>query len=412
MTFDAASAGSNFVGGSVGGEVAAAIFSGVRGKTLAEVQEGLDTGNPHVTGFEIPDIELTLDVRMLREKRKDVNVVGYLPPTSRRGSNGRPAGSPAGTAGHSSDPAKPYVVVGAHYDHLGRGTYGQSLARREEVASIHYGADDNASGVAAALVAGAHLTQMNHERGIVLAFWSGEELGLLGSTAFVRSAAVAPAQIAAYLNLDMVGRMRHNKLSLQAVGTSTAWSQIIEQANASIGFDLQLQNDPYLPTDVSSFNPAGVPSLNLFTGGHADYHRPSDVASAINYADLDRIARFAALIAQRVANLETPPAFTKVERSTADRGDRAALRVYTGTIPDYASEMPGLRLSGVMEGGPASKAGLREGDVIVEFAGRSIANIYDYMYALEGIKIGQSVNVRYVRDGKQLETTLIPEARK
>lgn len=399
MTFDSAVAGSGIAAASVSATVADALFSQVPDKSLSKIQEALDTGNPHITGFDIPGIELTLDVKVLREKRTDHNVVGYLPPSN--GKNGvRPH-------------FKPYVIIGAHYDHLGRGTYGNSLARREEIGSVHHGADDNASGVAATLVAGAQLAATKRDRGVALAFWSGEELGLLGSAAFVRSAPVPVDQIAAYLNLDMVGRMKDNKLALQAVGTSQVWPRLIEQTNVPIGFDVQLQNDPYLPTDVSSFNPAGVPSLSLFTGSHTDYHRPTDVASAVNYDDLDRVARFTALLAQRVANLPQPPEFVKVPRTTEQAGgDRAALRVFTGTIPDYTSDEKGLKLSGVMEGGPAAKAGLKEGDVIVEFAGRKVANIYDYMYALEGVKIGQPVKVVYMRGGKPLETTLTPEARK
>ncbi|MBI1872713.1 MAG: M20/M25/M40 family metallo-hydrolase [Acidobacteria bacterium] len=397
MTFDAAVAGSGIVAASVGGVVADALFKQVSGKSLDAAQQALDTGNPHVAGFEIPGVELTLDVKVTRERQTDHNVVAYLPPQQ--------AGSP------SVD--KPYVMLGAHYDHLGHGGHGSSLARREEMGSIHHGADDNASGVAAVLAAGAQLAGMKRDRGIVLAFWSGEELGLLGSAEFTRGPPVPIDQIAAYVNLDMVGRMRDNKLAVQAAGTSSAWPRVIEQTNVPIGFDIQLQNDPNLPTDTSSFNAASIPCLSLFTGSHPDYHRPTDVASAINVADLDRVARFTALLAQKVANLPQPPDFIKVRRTTDEGGgDRAALRVFTGTIPDYTSEVQGLKLGGVIDGGPAAKAGLKEGDVIVEFAGRKVANIYDYMYALEGVKIGVPVKVVYLRGGNPAEVTLTPEARK
>lgn len=397
MTFDAAVAGSGIVAASVGGAVADALFKPASGRSLDAVQQALDTGNPHVAGFEIPGVELALDVKVNRERQTDHNLVAYLPPQH--------SGSPA--------VAKPYVILGAHYDHLGHGGHGSSLARREEMGSIHHGADDNASGVAAVLAAGAQLAGMKRDRGIVLAFWSGEELGLLGSADFTRGPPVPIDQVAAYVNLDMVGRMRDNKLAVQAAGTSSAWPRLIEQTNVPVGFDIQLQNDPNLPTDVASFNAASVPSLSLFTGSHADYHRPTDVASAINYPDLDRVARFTTLLAQKVANLPQPPDFVKVQRTTEEGGgDRAALRVFTGTIPDYTSEVQGLRLSGVIDGGPAAKAGLQEGDVIVEFAGRKVANIYDYMYALEGVKIGVPVKVVYLRGGQSVEVTLTPEARK
>jgi hypothetical protein len=396
MSFDSAAAGSGIVAASASGAVADAIFSHVKDKTLAAVQQSLDTGNPHVAGFDIPGIELTLNVKVSRQRKTDYNVAGYLPAS---GSGGGPV-------------KKPYVVIGAHYDHLGRGTYGTSLARGAEVGAIHYGADDNASGVAAALAAGAALAGRRRDRGIVLAFWSGEELGLLGSNEFVKKASVPADQIAAYLNLDMVGRMRANTLTVQAAGTSPAWPKLIDEVNASAGFVVQKQDDPYLPTDVSSFNPAGVPSLSLFTGSHPEYHRPTDVAGTINYTDLDRVAQFVALLAERVANLPEPPEFVKVTRKMESGGGRAAIRVYTGTIPDYASDVKGLKLGGVMEGGPASKAGLKEGDVIVEFGGRAVANIYDYMYALEAARVGQPISVIYMRDGAKHQTTLTPEARK
>lgn len=415
MSFDSAAAGSGIVAASAGGAVGDAIFSHYAGgptgayakdKTLDAVQRGLDTGNPHITGFDISGIELTLDVKLSRQKQTDYNVVGYLPP--------RPAtGAAMAAVAQAFRPAKPYVVVGAHYDHLGLGTYGTSLARGKEVGTVHYGADDNASGVAAVLAAGAELAGGPRDRGIVLAFWSGEELGLLGSGEFVKSAPIRADQVAAYLNLDMVGRMRANTLTIQAAGTSAAWPRLLAEVNASTRFDLRLQDDPYLPTDVSSFNPAGVPSLSFFTGSHADYHRPSDAASSINYADLDRVARFVALLAKRIANLTDPPEYVKVTRKVdAAGGDRAAVRVYTGTIPDYASDVKGLKLGGVMEGGPAANAGLREGDVIVEFAGRAVTNIYDYMYALEAARIGQPVPVVFMRGGVRHQATLTPEARK
>ena len=155
---------------------------------------------------------------------------------------------------------------------------------------------------------------------MLLAFWSGEELGLIGSTAFLMAARRFPLdQIAAYLNFDMVGRMQDNKLTVQATGTSPAWARIIEQANVAAGFDLQVQQDPYQPTDVASFNLAGVPCLAFFTGTHADYHRPSDTADKIDYEDLDRVVDFAAAIARRVEDLDRAPEFTKVDQPASER---------------------------------------------------------------------------------------------
>jgi hypothetical protein len=220
------------------------------------------------------------------------------------------------------------------------------------------------------------------------------------------------AQIEAYFNFDMVGRMQDNKLTLQAVGTSAAWPRLIEQTNVSAGFDLQLQNDPYQPTDVATFNLASVPCLSFFTGTHADYHRPTDTADKIDYEDLDRVAEFAAALLRRAEELDPAPQFTKVDPPTQSGGGRAGVRVFTGTIPDYSTNVKGLLLSGVIGGGPAEQAGLQKGDVIVEIAGQSITNIYDYTYALDVLKIGVPAKVIYLRDGQRRETMLTPAARK
>jgi C-terminal processing protease CtpA/Prc len=208
----------------------------------------------------------------------------------------------------------------------------------------------------------------------------------------------------------MVGRARNNRLSLQAVGTSQAWRGLIEQSNVPVGFNVALQDDPYLPTDVMSLNAASVPSLNFFTGNHEDYHRPTDDAEAINYDDLDRVARLGALIGRNVALRVAPLEFVQVEQ-VAQQGQRASVRVFTGTIPDYTSDIEGLLLSGVIEGGPAAVAGLQQGDVIVEFGGQSITNIYDYTYALDAIKVGEALTVVFMRDGERLQVTLTPTAR-
>jgi C-terminal processing protease CtpA/Prc len=190
------------------------------------------------------------------------------------------------------------------------------------------------------------------------------------------------------------------------------WPRILEQANIAAGFSLQLQEDPYQPTDVASFNQAGVPCLSFFTGTHADYHRPTDTADKVDYEDLDRVADFAAAITRRLGDLDQAPAFTKVDQKIESGASRAGVRVFTGTIPDYSTEVKGLLLSGVIGGGPAEQAGLQKGDVIVEIAGQSIANIYDYTYALDVLKIGEPAKVVYLRGGQRRETMLTPAARK
>ena len=399
MSFDTALAGSGLVAASISGKVAGEIFAATAEKTLDTAQKALDSGNPHVPGFTFPNLTVTVRADVVREKQSGRNVAAYLPATDAPGNN-------------ADNAEKPWVVLGAHYDHLGRGANGNSLASKEETGRVHAGADDNASGTAAVLAIGEELSRQPRHRNVMLTLWSGEELGLIGSAAFVAAPPVPVDRIEAYLNFDMVGRMQDNKLTVQALGTSPAWAKIIEQANVSAGFDLQLQQDPYQPTDVASFNLASVPCLTFFTGTHADYHRPTDTADKIDYADLDRVVHFAASITRKLEDLDRAPQFTKVDQSLPSGAGRAGVRVFTGTIPDYSTEVKGLLLSGVMGGGPAEQAGLQKGDVIVEIAGQSITNIYDYTFALELLKIGQPAKVVYLRNGQRKDTTLTPAARK
>jgi len=392
ISFDTALSGSGIAAASITGRVADALFAG--SKPLKEVQQQFDSGNPHVAGFPLPNITVALKTSLVREKQTGRNVVGYLPAT-----------------GASPTAAKPWVAVGAHYDHLGLGRNGNSLAGKDDAGKPHLGADDNASGSAAVMaIAEAVAKQPTRRRNLLVAFWSAEEMGLVGSSAFITAPPLPLNQIAAYLNFDMVGRMRDNKLAVQATGTSPGWATLLERANVAAGFDLTLQPDPYQPTDVQTFNGASVPSLNFTTGAHADYHKPSDTADKIDYDDLDRIASLATGVVNRLMDQNDPPQFAKVEQSSQTVG-RTGVRVFTGTVPDYTSNAKGLLLSGVIGGGPAEQAGLQKGDIIIEIAGQSITNIYDYTYALDLLKIGQAVKVVYMRGNDRRETMLTPAAR-
>jgi hypothetical protein len=392
MGFDTAAADSDIAAASIDGTAALGLFK-IAGRSLEETQKALDTGNPHVAGFAFP-YPATMTVNVVHEKQTARNVIAYLPATA--STRARP---------------KPWIAIGAHFDHLGHGEHGNSLATGSDVGKAHVGADDNASGTAAVLAMAEALSKQSRPRNVLIALWSGEEIGLIGSAAFVSKPLVPLNDIAAYLNYDMVGRMQDNKLTIQATGSSPAWASILERANVAAGFDAVLQADPYQPTDVQSFNGASVPSLTFTTGAHTDYHKPSDTADKIDYEDLDRVAGFGVSIVQRLMALDQPPAFTKVEQST-QTVNRADVRVTTGTIPDYASEVKGLLLGGVIGGGPAEQAGLAKGDVIIEIAGQSITNIYDYTYALELLKVDTPVKVVYMRNGQRRETTLTPAARR
>ena len=394
ITYDTAAASSAIVAASVSGEVADALFR-TAPKSLREIQEALDTGNPHVAGFALGDRAATVTASLTRTIATTYNVAGYLPATR----------DVAGVV-------KPWVMLGAHYDHLGHGGRGSSLARGGEETQIHPGGDDNASGVAAVLTAAERLKDGPRGRNIAFAFWSGEESGLLGSAAFTAKSPVPLDQLAAYFNFDMVGRLRENTLQVQAVGSSPAWPALVEAANSEPRLKITAQADPNLPTDSSSFNLASVPTLSFFTGTHEDYHRPTDTADRVDVAGIERVVGYATTIVRRVADAMDPPAFAKVEAQTRGRGARDGIRLYTGTIPDYASETKGLLLGGVSAGGPAEQAGLQKGDVIVEMGGQSIANIYDYTYALDVLKPDEPVKVVYLRNGEKKETSLTPRARR
>ena len=390
LTGDGSSADSGLPALSISGAMAERLFK-LAGKDLKTIQTGLDQENPHTEGaFAIPKATVSFVAGIEHIKKTDRNVIACIP-------------------GETDE----WIAVGAHYDHLGKGKGSNTLARAGEENLIHFGADDNASGTAAVLeIAHQLATGPKPKRGIIFALWSGEENGLLGSAAFTQKPPLALDKVAAYINFDMVGRLRENKLIMQATGSSTAWPKLLEKRNVAAGFALTLQLDPYLPTDVTSFYPKRIPVLNFFTGSHEDYHRPTDTADKINYDGLQRIATFAKGITLDVANSPERPPFSRVERSDTGGGSRDNLRAYLGSIPDYAQEVVGVKLSGVRPGSPAEKAGIKSGDVIVEFAGQKIKNIYDYTYALDAVKIGQPVKMLVQRDGKPVELTVTPEARK
>jgi Tol biopolymer transport system component len=420
LTNDGSHSGSGIIAASISTKVADELLAG-SGKNLKDLQSGLDTENPHADGGFLLPHQVHLSVAIERLKKTDANVVGVIPPV-----------------GGSDE----YVIVGAHYDHLGHGGAGSSMVRSGEEGKVHPGADDNASGSAVVLglalsidapaaspaasarkgePGNAHtstggVTSANGavkpRRGIIFALWSGEEIGLIGSAAFCEHPPVPLDKVAAYVNFDMVGRLRENKLTMQGVGSSKFWRRELEKRNVVAGFNLVLQDDPYLPTDTTSFYPKHIPVLNFFTGSHEDYHRPTDTPDKINAEGMARIENFARQIVLDLATAPERPDYGRVQRSDEGQGSRDNLRAYLGTIPDYSTEVKGVKLSGVRGGSPAEKGGLQGGDVIVEFAGQKIANIYDYTYALDAVKIGTPVKVTVEREGRRTELTVTPEARK
>jgi len=397
LSFDTSLAGTSLGAISVTDDVAASWLKSAD-KNLAALQTQLDKGEP-MMGFDLPGLKLDATIDMNLEKRTGRNVIARL------------------QAGDK--PAKQAVVVGAHIDHLGHGEGGSSLAGKNEKGRIHHGADDNASGVAALLEIAAYLSNMkasgklDMKRDVIFAAWSGEELGLLGSSKFVSNRRGDEGKlpgIAAYLNMDMVGRYR-DQLIVQGTGSSEAWSQLIERANVPVGLRIKTNPDAYLPTDTTPFYAAGVPVLSAFTGAHEDYHRPSDTPDKLNYEGLRKTAHFMALITRSLVQRDDAPAYIAQKRPD-QQTPRGGMRAYLGTIPDYAqSEVKGVKLTGVSEGGPADQAGVQGGDVVIGLGDKTIENIYDYTYAIGDLKVGEQTKIAVRRGDKTLELKITPGSR-
>jgi len=294
------------------------------------------------------------------------------------------------------------VVVGAHYDHLGLGGRFSLAPDRSEV---HPGADDNASGVAAILEAARVLSSRAGElrRDVIVVAFSGEESGILGSSAFIGSAAMD--NVVAMLNLDMVGRMRQNRLNVLGAESAAEWATVAGDECTAAGVDCSLGGDGYGPSDQTPFYAAGVPVLHFFTGAHSDYHKPSDLPERINAAGAAQTAQIVAGIAQDVGGREQRLTYRKV-RAPAPLGDRRSFGASLGTVPDYGGPPNGQRgmlLSDVRPGGPADLAGMRRGDILVRVGTHPIDGVEDLMYVLQSSKPGETVRIAVLREGKELQ---------
>jgi len=300
------------------------------------------------------------------------------------------------------------LVVGAHYDHLG---YGQEGSLAPDSHLPHLGADDNASGVAAMLrvarLEGAAAKRHGPpQHTLLFCAFTGEEIGLVGSGHLVEDPPRPRESMEAMLNMDMVGRLRDNQLMVMGVGTAEELPGLVERTNATDAgrFALKTSTDGYGPSDHSSFYKMKIPVLFLFTGAHADYHKPSDTWDKINDEGLIRVSTFADAL---IESLDVRPKlhFTqaKSDSSIGRIAGGGGYGAYLGTIPDYMQTEGGVLLSGVRAGGPAEQAGLKGGDVIVGFDGVRIDNIYDYTFALRSRRPGQTVRILVRRSGKELE---------
>jgi aminopeptidase YwaD len=306
-----------------------------------------------------------------------------------------------------------YIVIGAHYDHLG---YGGESSLAPNSTAIHHGADDNASGTAGLLELARYFSNERNRlrRSLVFIAFSAEESGLIGSKAYVGTPLVPLGQSIVMLNMDMIGRLRDGKLSVGGVGTSPDFRQLVESVNTApataFNFQLQLNEDGFGPSDHSSFYAKQIPVLFFFTGTHDDYHKPSDTAEKINYDGEAKIIGFVGETVRALDRRDARPTYVLARSQSGGRS--TGFRVYIGTVPSYAESNDGMLLDAVREDSPAAKAGLKAGDKIVKLAGREIKNVYDYTYALGEMKSEQEYEVEIIRGGERLKMKLIPLARR
>lgn len=384
LSFDASFSDAGLPVFGISTDLAVALFHG-QGFTLAELQERINLRREPASRPLGVNASLRSDVAQQRAVCN--NVIAKVP-------------------GIHPELAGEIIVVGAHYDHLGFGGEGSgSLVPDLEV--IHPGADDNASGVAALLEIARDLAGRPPSRTVVLAAFSGEERGLLGSAYMVQNLPFPREQVVAMVNLDMVGRPPEGEhLNIGGVGTAEEWPRVLEQVGSRHHLRLATSRGGFGASDHSSFYSVGIPVLFFFTGAHEDYHRPSDLPDRIDYPGLERVTSFVLETIRSVADLPTRPTFARVDDEGP--GERRGLRVRTGVIPEFGWEGEGFKISGVRGGSPADRAGLQAGDIIMQLGQRETRNIYDYMYALGDHQPGETVPMTILRGERSLtlEVTL------
>jgi hypothetical protein len=303
-----------------------------------------------------------------------------------------------------TDPAlrNQYVVLGAHFDHLGRSP--TSSLDPQAADAIRNGADDNASGTAAVMELARILSRNPPKRSVIFIAFSGEELGLLGSSWFVNNPPMPLDSIVAMLNFDMVGRMRDDRLIVYGVETATEMRDVVGRANTGMGPDsvrVSGVGDGFGPSDHASFYGKNIPVLHFFTDIHDDYHRATDDTERINAGGIGRVVRLAERVVRDLGN--RPGRLTFQQAAPRPVAARQGSGVYLGTIPDMgAADVEGMRLTGVRAGSPADSAGIRAGDVIVQFGDHAVTDIYTYTDAMNAYSPGDEVNVEVIRDGQRV----------
>lgn len=363
------------------------------GKSLRDVQEQINaSGKPFSFAFS-DHLQAMLSIQIETTHATINNVLAYLP-------------------GKTDE----YIILGAHYDHLGRGN-SDSLAP-SQIGQIHPGADDNASGTAGVLELARLFAPMKgqSQRGILFASFAGEELGLLGSAAWVKNPTRPLDKAVAMLNMDMIGRIKDDKVYIGGVGTGSTFQKILKQAQSGSQLKFDYSQGGYASSDHTSFVTQKIPVLFFFSGLHADYHKPSDTWEKINPDAAARLLNVVAATTVAVASASERPTFINVVESKPHAagvpGGGGGYGPYFGSIPDFGQTENGVKFSDVKPGSPAAKAGLKAGDVLIHFGDKPIKNLYDFTDALRRSKVGDIVHVTVLRDGKELQADVKLEQRK
>ena len=359
------------------------------GKSLADVQ-GQINHSSKPQSFAFPDqLHIAINVDIETTRATVSNVLAYLP-------------------GKTDE----YVIIGAHYDHLGRGNY-DSLAP-SQIGQIHPGADDNASGTAGVLELARLFAPLKGQlqRGILFASFAGEELGLLGSAHWVQEPTLALDKAVAMLNMDMIGRIKEDKVYIGGVGTGSTLKPALEQAQAKSNFKIEYSQGGYSASDHTSFVTKKIPVLFFFSGLHSDYHKPSDTWDKINPQAAARLVDVVGSTGLQLASASERSTFIAVVEDKPLASSGGGYGPYFGSIPDFGQTENGVKFSDVKPGSPAAKAGLKGGDILVQFGDKPIGNLYDFTDALRRSKVGDVVEVTVMRDGKPLKTSVKLEQRK
>ncbi|NTW57760.1 MAG: M20/M25/M40 family metallo-hydrolase [Nitrospirae bacterium] len=312
------------------------------------------------------------------------NVVGVLP-------------------GRNPELARESVVIGAHYDHLGR-----KSALKENDGKVHPGADDNASGIAVLLEMASRLTLVaNMERPVVFVAFTGEETGRKGSRYFVQHEKRYPvARASGMINLDTVGRLGKGKLIILGAASAKEWGTLFQEAAKPLKLEIAESAQDLDSSDQRSFHEAGVPAVQLFTGPHLDYHRPIDTADKIDGKGLAKIAMLTRAVAFTVANLPAPLTRTSTVAPGAASGPRIDRKVTIGVIPDFTYNEQGVRLGGTQPGGPAEAAGMKQGDIIIQAGTAPISVLRDLSDILKTKQPGDRLPIRFLRNGREMKIEL------